>query len=124
MIDKVRNGGLFNAMKSLGSFGKHKKAGGADGAGGTGGGVGGGGDTGRGGLDTVRRYKRVLYPSLNEFLKGHKLLRYEPVLVKNGFETVEALVLVKERDIDELGLLLGHKRKLQCALKEFRSRRL
>jgi hypothetical protein len=121
MIDKVRNGGLFNAMKSLGSFGKHKKA---VGAGGNGGGVGGEGDTGRGGLDTVRRYKRVLYPSLNEFLRGHKLLRYEPVLVKNGFDTVEALVLVKERDIDELGLLLGHKRKLQCALKEFRSRRL
>ena len=61
---------------------------------------------------------------LMRYIFVFSFFRYEPVFMKNGFETVEALVLVKERDIDELGLLLGHKRKLQSALKEFRGRHL
>eukprot|EP00947_MAST-08B_sp_MAST-8B-sp1_P001309 g1309.t1 len=114
MVHKVRHGGLFNALKGGAHlFGSKKKAGETKG----GSSAGSGSDDE---LDTVRHYKRVLYPPLNAFLKEHKLLKYEPVLVSNGFETVEAMLLMKDQDLDQLGLLLGHKRKLQAALSTWR----
>jgi len=48
------------------------------------------------------------------------LQKYHEPLVSHGFETWDALVDISEEDIAELGFELGHRRKLQRAIADFR----
>ena len=49
---------------------------------------------------------------LKALLDQHGLSQYSSSLISNGFEDLESLVLAKDEDLKELGLLVGHRRRL------------
>jgi hypothetical protein len=58
-------------------------------------------------------------PDLHEILQQYGLGQYEPILIENGFDDWETVLGITESDMQELGLKLGHRRKLQRAIFEY-----
>jgi hypothetical protein len=58
---------------------------------------------------------------LNAILARHGLDQYEQCLTENGFDTWETVTRITEADMSELGFRLGHRRKLQRAILEYKS---
>jgi hypothetical protein len=57
-------------------------------------------------------------PKLNTVLAQLGLGQYEQPLMDNGFETWETVTRITEADMNNLGFKLGHRRKLQRAIRE------
>src|SRR5689334_5391884 len=56
---------------------------------------------------------------LTSWLQGIGLERYAPVFLDNGVE-LDSLPLLSESDLEKLGVLLGHRRKLLKAIAALR----
>ena len=59
---------------------------------------------------------------MGDWLFDHGLTRYENTFIHAGFRQTESLYLMKEEDMDTLGMKRGHKRKLVAALKRLKHR--
>ena len=68
------------------------------------------------------RRKRHVFPKMAEWLFDHGLTRYENTFIHAGFRHTESLFLMKEEDMDTLGMKRGHKRKFMAALKRLKHR--
>jgi len=69
-----------------------------------------------------QRRKRHVFPKMADWLFDHGLTRYENTFIHAGFRQTESLYLMKEEDMDTLGMKRGHKRKLMAALKRLKHR--
>ncbi|KAI9700567.1 MAG: hypothetical protein M1820_006721 [Bogoriella megaspora] len=61
--------------------------------------------------------------SLKERLDELDLSRYYEAFVSEGFDTWDALLLITEKDLGELNVKLGHRRKLQRAIADAKGQR-
>ena len=50
------------------------------------------------------------------FLGQHQLSQYEDKMPSNGFDTLEVLLAVTEKDLEDLGFLVGHRRELMIQI--------
>jgi hypothetical protein len=67
----------------------------------------------------------ALFPStsyLPEFLRDLGLSDYEDLLRETGFDDHESLLAIEEDDMDAIGMITGHKRKLLRAVAELSER--
>jgi hypothetical protein len=64
-----------------------------------------------GGKDLSKRQVSEGWMQLSAWLQGIGLEPYAPVFVENGID-VDSLPLPNESDLEKLGVLLGHRRKL------------
>jgi hypothetical protein len=55
--------------------------------------------------------------SMQYFLQGIRLEQYTQSIQDHGFETWHDLMDITESDLEQIGVLLGHRRKLQRALR-------
>src|SRR5215813_10747559 len=65
--------------------------------------------------------ERARMDALTAWLQRIGLERYAPVFLDNGVE-LDSLPLLSESDLEKLGVLLGHRRKLLQAVVELRNR--
>jgi Ca2+-binding EF-hand superfamily protein len=72
----------------------------------------------------AKRKKRLrhVFPKMGDWLFDHGLTRYENTFVHAGFRHTESLFLMKEEDMDTLGMKRGHKRKFMAGLKRLKKR--
>jgi hypothetical protein len=79
-----------------------------------------------GGDDTAAQRRKTrerhVFPPLSDWLVDHGLTRYENTFIHAGFRHTKSLFLMKEEDMDTLGMKRGHKRKFIAALKRLRRR--
>ena len=54
--------------------------------------------------------------SIHSYLQGIGLVQYAQTIQDHGFETWQDLASITESDLEQIGILLGHRRKLQRAL--------
>jgi hypothetical protein len=55
--------------------------------------------------------------SIQYFLQGLGLEQYTQTIQDHGFETPHDLIDITESDFEQMGVLLGHRRKLQRAVR-------
>ena len=60
--------------------------------------------------------------NFSEFLAGLGLSEYEDLLRETGFDDHESLLAIEEDDMDAIGMMTGHKRKLIRAVAELNER--
>nr|CAD2159166.1 unnamed protein product [Meloidogyne enterolobii] len=71
----------------------------------------------------LRRYKQEMEPGLREALFQLDLQKYVKNLMEHGIKTMESLLKLTEKDLDDMGIgLLGPKRKLTNYIKETREK--
>uniref|UniRef100_A0A915LYH1 NAD(+) ADP-ribosyltransferase n=1 Tax=Meloidogyne javanica TaxID=6303 RepID=A0A915LYH1_MELJA len=71
----------------------------------------------------LRRYKQEMEPALREALFQLDLQKYVKNLMEHGIKTMESLLKLTEKDLDDMGIgLLGPKRKLTNYIKETREK--
>ncbi|KAF2200741.1 hypothetical protein GQ43DRAFT_472412 [Delitschia confertaspora ATCC 74209] len=70
---------------------------------------------------TTEPYNHLYMTDLEEHLNRLGLSQYLPSLLAEGFETWETVLDITESDLNSLNFKLGHRRKLQRAIAEFRS---
>lgn len=74
-------------------------------------------------LALLRRYKQEMEPALREALFQLDLQKYVKNLTEHGIKTLESLLQLTEKDLDDMGIgLLGPKRKLTNFIKETREK--
>src|SRR5262249_19616789 len=59
----------------------------------------------------------TLMLQINDWLEGLELGQYSQIFIENGID-LEVLPDLSDQDLEKLGVLLGHRRKLQRAIKD------